>query len=187
MFDGQQNWTSAGRLGEEKEVMGMLVYNGGLYAGTLPLAQVYRCDGDARWTCTGQLDTTPDVKYRRAWSMAVFAGKLYCGTLPSGHVFSLEAGRCVTYDRELAPGWRHVAAVKAGDRLKLYVDGTCVATSTPFRATDYPLANRQPLCIGRGQHDHFCGALGDLRIYSRSLTDAEVQALAAADRPARLP
>ena len=32
----------AGRLGAELEVMGMAVYNGKLYAGTLPLAQVYR-------------------------------------------------------------------------------------------------------------------------------------------------
>ncbi len=97
-------WTSCGRLGQEKEVMGMAVYNGKLYAGTLPLAEVYRHDGDGQWTRTGQLDSTPNVTYRRAWSMAVFDGKLFCGTLPSGHVFSLEAGKCATYDAELAPG-----------------------------------------------------------------------------------
>ena len=65
------------------EVMAMAVYNGKLYAGTLPLGQVYRYDGGDTWTLTGQLDTTPDVRYRRVWSMAVYRGKLFGGTLPS--------------------------------------------------------------------------------------------------------
>jgi hypothetical protein len=70
-YAGGQQWTNAGRLGEELEVMGMAVYNGQLYAGTLPLAEVYRSDGDTRWTLTGRLDRTPAVRYRRAWSLAV--------------------------------------------------------------------------------------------------------------------
>ena len=88
---------AAGRLGEEKEVMGMAVHNGKLYAGTLPLAEVYRLDDGTRWTRTGRLDLTPDVRYRRAWSMAVFDGRLFCGTLPSGRVHALEVGQSVTY------------------------------------------------------------------------------------------
>ena len=70
----------------------MSVYNGKLYAGTLPLADVYRYDDNSKWTPVGQLDKTPNVRYRRAWTMAVYQGKLYCGVLPSGHVLSLEAG-----------------------------------------------------------------------------------------------
>lgn len=177
--DGQQTWTNTGRLGDEKEVMGMAVYNGKLYAGTLPLAQVYRYDGDSNWTLTGRLDHTPEVRYRRAWSMAVFDGKLFCGTLPSGHVYSLEAGKCVTYDRELAPGWRHLAAVRGGDRLKLYVDGEVVATSAPLDSPDFNITNDQPLKIGFGTHDHFRGAISDLRIYNRALDDVEVNSLCA--------
>ena len=45
-----------GRLEDEKEVMAMAVYNGKLYAGTLPLAKVYRYEGGTTWTNTGQLD-----------------------------------------------------------------------------------------------------------------------------------
>ena len=160
-------WTNVGRLGEEKEVMGVAVYNGKLYAGTLPLGAVFRYDGPNRWTLTGQLDTTPDVTYRRVWSMAVYQGRLFAGTLPSGHVFSLEAGKCATYDRELAPGWRHVAAVKAGGPLKLYVDGQCVATSSQFDPAEYDLSNPSPLRIGFGQHDYFNGRMRDLRLYRR--------------------
>jgi hypothetical protein len=86
-------WRSIGRLGNELESMPLLFYNGKLFGGTLPLAEVYRFDGDESWTNVGRLDHTPDVKYRRAWSMAVFQGRLFCGTLPSGHVHSVEAGK----------------------------------------------------------------------------------------------
>ena len=87
---------------KKKEVMGISVYNGQLFAGTLPYADVYRYQGGTNWTTTGRLDTTPDVKYRRAWSMAVFDGKLYCGVLPSGEVLSLEVGKGVSHDRAFA-------------------------------------------------------------------------------------
>jgi len=110
--------------------------------------------------------------------MAVFEGKLFAGTMPSGHVYSLEAGKCVTHDRALAPGWRHLAAVKAGDRLKLYVDGKCVATtSEAFDPAKYDLSNRKPLLIGFGEHDYFNGRLRDLRIYERALSEAEISSL----------
>jgi gamma-glutamylcyclotransferase (GGCT)/AIG2-like uncharacterized protein YtfP len=173
----KDQWTSVGRLGKENEVMGISVYNGKLYAGTLPLGQVYRYDGPDRWTLTGQLDATPKVTYRRVWSMAVYQGKLFAGTLPAGRVLSFEAGRCATHDRELAPGWRHVAAVKAGGLLKLYVDGQCVATSSAFDSADYDLSTPAPLRIGFGQHDYFNGRLSDLRLYARALTAEEVQRL----------
>lgn len=179
VYDVEKNvWTHVGRLASEKEVMGVAVYNGKLYAGTLPLGAVYRYDGPGRWTLTGQLDTTPNVTYRRVWSMAVYQGRLFAGTLPSGHVFSFEAGKSATCDRELAPGWRHVAALKAGGVLKLYVDGQCVATSTSFKPADYDLSNAVPLRIGFGQHDYFCGRMRDVRLYNRAISEEEIRALA---------
>ena len=173
-----KRWMNAGRLGKEKEVMGVAVYNGKLYAGTLPLGAVFRFDGPNRWTLTGQLDTTPDVVYRRVWSMAVYQGRLFAGTLPSGRVFSWSAGACATCDRELAPGWRHVAAVKAGGSLKLYVDGRCAASSSPFDPAGYDLSVPSPLKIGFGQHDYFNGRMRDLRLYQRALADEEIRSLA---------
>ena len=121
--------------------MGMAVHNGKLYAGTLPLAEVYRYDGGTRWTRTGRLDLTPDVRYRRAWSMAVFDGRLFCGTLPSGRVHALEVGQSVTYDRALPPGWKHLAAVREGGRLSLFVDGKRVASSSRSNASPLDLTN----------------------------------------------
>ena len=158
--------------------MGVAVYNGKMYAGTLPLGAVFRYDGGKQWTLTGRLDTTPDVVYRRVWSMAIFQGRLFAGTLPSGHVFSFQAGQCVTHDRELAPGWRHVAAVKAGGSLKLYVDAKCVAASAPFSAAEYDLSNPTPLRIGFGQHDYFNGKMRDVRLYDRALPEEDIRALA---------
>ncbi len=181
-YDGPEKWTSIGRQGEEKETMGVSIYNGKLYVGTLPLAQVYRHDGGTKWTLTGRLDHTPDVVYRRAWSMAVFDGKLYCGLLPSGHVYSLEAGKCATLDKALPPGWRHIAAVKNDRRLKLYVDGAEVAHSSVFDSGDFNLSNRAPLRIGFGQHDYFNGKMKDMRIYHGALSDGEIRDLAKAEQ-----
>lgn len=174
---GGDRWEDLGRLGTELEVMGMLVHNGQLYAGTLPLAEVYRYDGGRTWTKTAQLDKTPDVKYRRAWTMAQYRGKLFCSTLPSGRVHSLEAGPCVTHDRELAPGWRHVAAVKHGGVLRLYVDGRVVAESTRFDPAEFDLTTDEPLVIGAGAGADFGGALADVRLYLRALSAEEIAGL----------
>jgi hypothetical protein len=171
-----------GRLGEELEVMGMAVHNGRLYGGTLPSGQVYRYDGDARWTLLKQLDETPDVKYRRVWTMAQSRGELFCTTLPSGHVWSLEAGKCVTWDREFPPGWHHVAAQRAGRRLRLFVDGRVVAESSPFDPRQFDLAAETPLEIGAGAGDFFHGKLADVRLYRRALSDEEVLRTARPDR-----
>jgi hypothetical protein len=177
-YGGDKNWIAAGRLGDEMETMPLVLYNGKLYAGTLPSAEIYRYDGDTRWTKIGRVDFTPDVQYRRAWSMAVFQGRLFVGTLPSGHVHSVQAGACATYDRALAPGWRHITAVKERNRLVLYVDGARVATSASFDAQAFDLSTREPLRIGFGPHDYFNGRIQDVRFYRRALSTSEIKTLA---------
>ncbi len=177
-FEDVNRWTDAGRLGEELEVMGMLVHNGRLLAGTLPLAEVYCYEGGEAWRKLARLDHTPDVKYRRAWTAAEFQGRLFFSTLPSGKIFSYQAGASATSDRELPSGWQHVAAVKAADRLQLYVNGARVAESDKFNAADYDLASEQPLRIGFGANDYFRGKLRDVRLYGRALSEAEISELA---------
>ena len=177
-LNSQDKWEDWGRLGMELEVMGMLNHNGKLYAGTLPLAEVYRLDGDREWARLRQLDPT-DTKYRRVWTVAQFAGQAYWSTLPTGHIFAMETGKCVTYDRELPAGWRHLAAVKSGGVLRLFVDGKRVAESTPFDPAALNLANDQPLRIGAGTGANFKGQLSNLRLFGQSLTDADIAVLAA--------
>ena len=176
--EGGRQWSSIGRLGEEKEVMAVAVYNGKFYAGTLPFANVYRYDGEQGWTDTGRLDLTPEVRYRRAWSMAVHGGKLYCGVLPSGRVMRLEAGKSVSYDKALQPGWRHVTGIRSEGQLQLYVDGELVSESSEFDVEHFELKPNTPLRIGFGQHDYFNGRMKDVRVYNRALSAAEVQRLA---------
>jgi hypothetical protein len=180
-LDRGGRWVPAGRLGEEKEVMGMAVHNGKLYAGTLPLAGVYRLDGVDRWVPTGRVDLTPGVRYRRAWSMAVFGGELFCGTLPSGRVQALRAGRSVTHDRPLPSGWRHLASTREGGRLSLFVDGSRVASSGAADEGPLDPADQAPLRIGFGATDHFRGRMSDLRLYNRALSAGEVATLAKRD------
>ncbi len=69
-WDEAGRWIDAGRLGQELEVMGMLVHNGRLIAGTLPLAEVYEYRQGTDWRLQTRLDHTADVTYRRAWTMA---------------------------------------------------------------------------------------------------------------------
>lgn len=178
-FDGIGKWTDAGRLGEELEVMGMLVHNGRFYAGSLPLAKVFRFEGGDRWLDVGQIDKTPDVTYRRAWTMAEYRGRLFVGTLPSGRIWSMTNGASVTHDHELAAGWRHLAAVRAGSRLRLYVDGRRVAESEEFAPREFDVTSAAPLQIGFGQNDYFRGRMSDVRLYGSALDDPAIAALAA--------
>jgi hypothetical protein len=177
-LDPGDEWVKIGSPGYSKEVMGMAVYNGFLYAGTLPNADVYRCNG-SKWSFTGTVDTTPNVTLRRAWSMAVFKGALYCGTLPSGHVMSHRSGQVASVDRPLEPGWRHLAAVKQGGRLRVWIDGAIASETGTFFPEDFDLAGETPLKIGFGPHDYFHGRISDLRIYRRALQTNEIAALAA--------
>ena len=187
-YDGGETWTDCGRLGEEQEVMGMAAYNGKLYAGTLPLAEVYRYDpegaaaggsGGSPWTRVGRLDRTPDVRYRRVWSMAQYGGRLFAGTLPSGRVAALRAGAGVTTAEALAPGWRHVVAVRQGGRLSLYVDGREAAAGGAAAAPALDVSTAAPLRLGAGPHDFLYGSLAGVRLYGRALDAAEVAGLAA--------
>ncbi|MGL5094964.1 MAG: LamG-like jellyroll fold domain-containing protein, partial [Planctomycetia bacterium] len=171
-------YEDVGRLGQELEVMGMLPFSGKLYAGTLPSAQVYRWDGGGRWTLLKQLDATPDVKYRRAWTMASYGGRLFTSTLPSGRIHAMKVGEAATVDRSLSPGWRHVAAVKKAGRLTVYVDGAQAAESTPFPTDAYTLTTAAPLTIGGGPVDSFAGRLKDVRLYNVGLDAAAIRDLA---------
>ncbi len=171
-------WTDVGRLGEEREVMGMLVHNGRLLAGTLPLAEVYSYEGGQIWKRLARLDHTPDVTYRRAWTMAEHDGEVFCGTLPSGHVFAFSAGQQVAWGQSLSSAWHHVAACKSAERLTLFVDGRQVAQSPTFDADSYQLETAAPLRVGDGANGRWHGRLRDVRVYARALGADEIAALA---------
>jgi hypothetical protein len=176
---GDATWEPIGRLGDETEIMNLQTYNGMLYGGTLPHAQLYRYDGDDDWALLGTLDETPDVRYRRAASMVVFGGELFVGTLPSAHVHSMRTGAVATYDRSLPAGWHHLAGVRHGRRVTLFVDGVAVATGEGDGAGG-AIARRPdvPLVLGGGPRAGFEGDLAAVRLWDRALDPDEVRVLA---------
>ncbi len=161
-WGGVDSWTDSGRLGEEKEVMAMLVHNGSFYAGTLPLAEVHRYEGNSRWQRLRQIDTTPDVQYRRVWTMATWQGRLFATTLPSGQIWSMTSGAMVTHDQELADGWHEVIARRQAGQLRLWVDGQLVASA---EAGDLSLKTEGlQLQIGTGPRGRFHGEIQEVWI-----------------------
>jgi hypothetical protein len=204
-YVGGEEWQELGRVGEDgTEVNSLVVYNGKLYGGSIPRAEVCRYDGTAQWTSLKQFyspegwQPAPATKPTRAqvaeWSrvtsMTIYDGKLFAGIgsctssiLDSpadvrGKVFRMEAGKCASYDDDLGPGWKHLAAIRESGSLKLYVDGKLVAKSSSFDPAEYDVSTDEPLHIGFGQTDYFSGKISNVRIYNKALTDVEIQRLA---------
>ena len=195
------------------EVNALVVYNGKLYGGSIPRAEVCRYDGEPAWTSLkrfyspegwtpvppSQVGGKPkrrDVnEWSRVTSLTIHDGKLFAsvGSCTSsvldapndvrGRVYRMEAGKCASYDNDLGPGWKHLTALRKGDRLRIFVDGKPVAESSTFNPKEYDISNGRPLRIGFGQSDSFYGKIADVRLYRRALDDAEIRKLALADAP----
>jgi hypothetical protein len=202
-YEGEERdtWTDCGQVGistekfQINEINDMTVYNGKMYAGVIPKAEVYRYETGMEWTLLRRFVTSRNwaaedgFTWGRVPAMAVFQGKLFHGTSDqfgrsgptnpgeSGRVYSMEAGKNVTYDDDLGEGWKHIVAVRDRGALRLYVDGKLKATSAPFDNSDYDVTNDRPLLIGLGAQNHFSGALDDVRLYGGALSDDQVSAL----------
>jgi hypothetical protein len=204
-YEGGEKWTDIGRVGTDgTEVNALVVYNGKLYGGSIPRAEVCRYDGVPEWTSLkrfyspegwepavpGSASREQYNNWSRVTSLTVHDGKLFASTgsctssvldAPAdvrGKVFSMEAGKMASYGDDLGAGWKHVAAVREGGRLKLYLDGTLVATSTEFDPADFDVSTDQPLRIGFGQTEYFAGRMSDVRLYNRALAEQEIVELA---------
>ncbi len=189
------------------EVNSLVVYNGKLYGGSIPRAEVCRYDGADQWTSLKRFYSPPDwhpvppadnggrptreevSEWSRVTSLTIHDGRLFAsiGSCTSsvldapadvrGRVYSLEAGKCASYENDLGPGWKHLVAIRQAGLLKIYVDGNLVAKSTAFDPAEYDLSNDRPWRIGFGQTDYFCGKIADVRIYNRALSDNEIEEL----------
>ena len=171
-------WRSCGRLGHETEVMNLLAFNGALYAGTLPEARVFRLDGADAWTDVGRLDATPDVLYRRASAMVVHAGEVVVGTLPSGRVHSMRVGASVATGRAVDPGLHHVAAVRRGATVEVYLDGRREGSRTSGGGP-LDLGVLPPVRVGGGPRAAFAGEVVEPRLFDTALGADAIAALAA--------
>jgi len=208
-YRGGESWADMGRLGDATEINALTVYNGMLYAGTIPRGEVFRHDADRRWTSLRRFFSPPGWdpgpptapireeinNWTRVTSLTVHSGRLFAsiGSCTStardapagvrGSVFSYTAGRCVSHDDDLGAGWRHLAAVRKGAPLRVYVDGRLVATSAAFERDRYDVTSAGPLKTGFGEQDFFTGNIRDVRLYRRGLDEQEIAAVRAADDP----
>lgn len=160
----EPNWIDRGQLGQELEVMAMGVYNGAMYAGSLPLAEVYRYDGGESWQRLKQIDETPDVTYRRVWSMANYRGRAFYTTLPTGNIWSMSTGACATWDRELSPGWHDLKVERTAEKVMLSVDGKEVASRSTGELSLPKLESPMVLQIGDGPNGTFNGRIRNVRV-----------------------
>jgi hypothetical protein len=179
-YDGGECWTSMGILGKVGD------------GRSLRYEWVDDPPG-GYWKCELADEVLPSYPHcypggagvSRPSGATVYRGKLFVGVWDweyelKSHVYALEAGKCVTADRPLPDGWRHLAAVKQGGRLRLYVDGQPQGESIAFYPGNYVLANTENLKIGFGEHSYFRGRICDVRLYNRGLPEADVQTLAKA-------
>ncbi|MHB1355410.1 MAG: LamG domain-containing protein [Anaerolineae bacterium] len=200
---GGQEWQDCGRLGDSIEVNALCVHNGKLYAGSIPRAEVYRYEGGHDWTRMARFYspegwvpaevTGPAPEGYKEWtrvtSLTSFDGKLFAGigsctgsVLDApldvrGEVYAMETGECVSFDGDLGDRERHVAAVRSGNTLALYIDGELAASSTIAGNSNLDVANDEPLLIGNGGVGPFSGQIREVRLYERALTADEVREL----------
>ncbi len=105
--------------------------------------------------------------------LMVEGGKVFA-RIESGGAFS-------TPGVAIASGaWHHVAAVKRGDTLTLFVNGKSVGTSTApifttTQATDCALGGNPHF----GGNEFLAARFADFSVFARALSEAEIQALAA--------
>ena len=203
-YQGGEDWKIVGRVGVDgTEVNALAVYNGKFYGGSIPRAEVCRFDGVPEWTSLkrfyspegwqpglpGQASRKEYNLWSRVTSLTVYDGKLFASTgsctssaidAPAdvrGKVFSIEAGKVASFDDDLGSGWKHIAAVRSGGALKLYVDGQLVGKSSAFDPAEYDLSTNQPLRIGFGQTEYFAGKMADVRLYKEALSEARAREL----------
>lgn len=208
---GGEKWEEIGRVGiDGTEVCALVVYNGMLYGGSIPRAEVCRYDGKAEWTSLVRLyspegwipspppraltDAGPSRAELNEWTrvtcLTVHDGKLFAGVASCtssaldapcdvrGRVFSMEAGRCASYGKDIGPGWKHLTAVRRDQRLEVYLDGKLAAKSSVFSSNEFDLTNECPLRIGMGQTDSFHGCIRDARLYDGALSPDTIRQIA---------
>ena len=94
----------------------------------------------------------------------------------------MEAGKCVSYDDDIGPGWNHLVVRREKSRLTIHVNGKLVAQSSDFHSDDYDISNNEPLKIGFGEMDYFSGKIREVRLYNRALHDDEIRTQAVSIR-----
>jgi len=101
--------------------------------------------------------------------------------VPEGLVARIEAGGLYGTPPAPVPAgeWTHVAAVKRGTKLNLYVNGalaqSCNVPWQIYSSSEEVAIGGNPLYTGASEC--FVGCIDDFALYARALTDGEVAGL----------
>jgi len=71
--------------------------------------------------------------------------------------------------------WTHIAIVKAGETVILYINGYAIQTATLNNTSLSATSSNHPFNIGGGGFGYFKGKFDDVRIWSKALTDSEIR------------
>ena len=100
-----------------------------------------------------------------------------------GSVWAFGAGVVATTPGTLAPGRRHIAAVRRAGALSIFVDGR--ETAAALGDVSGSVATSAPLRIGEDEAGRYGDAIDGVRTFDRALDPKEIKALAADRSPAR--
>jgi hypothetical protein len=134
-------------------------------------------DGDRRmrdWTRVTSLTQHDGLLFASVGSCTSAAADAPADVRGTVHAF--RAGVVATTPRTLTPGRHHVAAVRRGRTLTVYVDGAVAATARGTIAGS--VATGAPLTIGEDASGRFRGGLEGAATHDRALDAGEVEALA---------
>ncbi|MEM6448676.1 MAG: LamG-like jellyroll fold domain-containing protein, partial [Cyanobacteria bacterium P01_D01_bin.105] len=93
-----------------------------------------------------------------------------------------DKGMWKSHGQLTANEWHHVAATYDGEALRFYIDGQ-LDSNVVYTDIDFAI-NNEDLIVGAqlpGGDEYFDGALDDVRVYNRALSNVEVNALATSD------
>jgi hypothetical protein len=161
-------------------VESFLPSGGVLYVSTH--GNIYRYEGDTRWTCIGKAPHG----ITQIHCMAEMDGQLCAATGSCfsraehqdaedtlGRVHGFRTGQVCSHEHDIGSGWTHIAAVRQDKETRLYINGSLAAVSHAPPRTTFDLTNTSPLFIGYGTQTYFKGVIADVRMYAGALT-AEV-------------
>ncbi|MEV8513211.1 LamG-like jellyroll fold domain-containing protein [Dactylosporangium sp. NPDC051484] len=169
-------WDAGGRFG------GALKFNGSSDAVKVPSSASLNLSAEltlAAWVkpaASQQGWRTIMQKENEAWFLDASSG---AGPLrPAGGVTGANNTNAIVTGPTASPlnQWTHVAMTYNGTALKLYVNGTQVATNPKSGALQQ---TSNPLSIGGNTPygEYFAGLLDDVRVYNRALSDTELQTI----------